>query len=61
MVELGITKDRFKEGYFKEFNIYDMYKWNGRLCVDFCHKGLACKKHPFEKMGKKEKKPYKEK
>ena len=60
MIELGITKDQFKNGYFKEFNIYDMYKWKGKLCI-LCHKGLRCHKHRFEKQGKKEGKPYNEK
>ena len=28
--DIGITKKTYKEGYFKEFDMYDMYKVNGK-------------------------------
>lgn len=32
MEDLGIDKNKFKEGYFKEFNILDMYDFKGKKC-----------------------------
>ena len=51
MLEVGITKNKYKEGYFKEFNIQDMYKVNGVVCFS-CSKGLNCKKHKIKKTDK---------
>lgn len=43
MEEKGITKKHFKDSFFKEFNIMDMYT-NGKLCYT-CYKGKRCEKH----------------
>lgn len=59
MVELGITNDRFRNGYFKEFDIRDMYKLKGTLCKA-CSKGIQCKKHTYERQGRRQNKLYNE-
>lgn len=50
MLDLGITKDHFKTG-FKEFNILDMYGYNGKACF-YCAKGRKCPKHGLKRVDK---------
>jgi len=45
--EIGLSKKRFKDGFFKEFNIMDMYTVKGKLCFT-CYKGIKCQKHPMQ-------------
>lgn len=61
-LELGITKEQFKGGYFKELNIMDMLKnKKGEKVCPTCYMNKKCNKHSYERQGKKEGKPYNEK
>ena len=54
MVELGLSKNAMDLTMFNEFQIKDMITADKKKWCKICFKGLKCKLHGFERMGKKQ-------